>query len=224
MGAWLTLRYRPSLPFGLACAAVLAGCATAGTRWEQDAFVLADATLAAPRYLYELDGRTTEDRAADRERLGLFVHRLAVGEGTILALRRFDGGGFMVSDDESFEKLTIYLPPALATFPLELSLAEHTQVVVVVTQGGSAWVRDACSGHVDSGQLSVQPIGRRLQVRLSGRIEPVGNRDVWPHCKEAREIDFSFLATPIMADQLTPWLGLAGKFPYQESYRPTGRK
>src|SRR3546814_11147123 len=99
--------------------------------------------------------------------MGLFAHRLAPGQGTIVAHRFYSPGGALTIDDEVFEKLTIWFK---SSRPESGAITIDSSVVVVPTKGGSAWPQPACSGLLESGQNRITPNGRPLPVVIIGAI------------------------------------------------------
>src|SRR3546814_4668817 len=75
---------------------------------RNDGFLVHDAALADPDYLSGLDARPENEAVSDRSSMGLFAHRLAPGQGTIVAHRFYSPGGALTIDDEVFEKLSIW--------------------------------------------------------------------------------------------------------------------
>src|SRR3546814_18515967 len=99
--------------------------------------------------------------------MGLFAHRLAPGQGTIVAHRFYSPGGALTIDDEVFEKLTIWFK---SSRPESGAITIDSSVVVVHTKGGSAWPQSACSGIIESGKIRITPKGRSFQVVEIGQL------------------------------------------------------
>jgi hypothetical protein len=195
-------------------ATLLAGCMTAsGWRGGEDGFFIDGAALANPDYLAGIDARPVEPW--DDSTLGLFAHRVSAGTGTVVGYRAYSPGKRMLSDDESFEKVTLWFKQG--PLPAGTTQIHDDTVVVVHTRGGSAWPRSACSAVVVNGSIDIARQGEGVDVRVRGDLARRGNRHPqW--CEQAR-LDVSFSASAMPLASLTPWLGSAGAHPYDESYR-----
>ena len=183
---------------------------------REDKFFVVDAQPLDPDYL--LKPFTAGSRDA-REHLGHGVHRLQRGRGIVLAERFYSNGSVNSIDDEYFRKLTVWIPGGPPQAEALFDLSDRANVLVFLSQGGSAWPRDACSGHVSTGTMRVARKGARYQVSLHGQFSPHGNAGSVRDCK-ASPVDIEFAATELQFSKLTPWLGSAdGKHPYAETYR-----
>jgi len=187
-------------------------------RDRESNFYLVNAELVDIGYLdklqTDLDG---SDPFREGLGFGFSAHRLKAGYGTVLAYRHFSGGSSGV-DDETYQKLTVWLRTPAATATRQ-SLRVPEQGVVLLSSGGSAWPRNDCSGYVN-GVVEFTPLGLEIDVRIKGSFEPRGHRDIWHTCKP-REFTLQFLAAPAHLRDLTPWQGGAGAaHPYVETYAP----
>ena len=75
-----------------------------------------------------------------------------------------------------------------------------------------------CSRCGTSGTVKVEPIGRRFKITIHAEVTPVDNAQAHYECGTER-VDLTFTAKEIAFENLTPWLGLAGRQPYDETYR-----
>ena len=196
---------RPLRTFSLAAGllASLAGCT------RIDTFHVSRAALEDPRYLQEFEARR---QLLGRDALGLYAHRIGPGSGWIMAYRRYSPGGVFMIDDESFEKLTLWLaePEMEGERTVELPSLE---ALVVYSRGGSAWPASACSGWLSNGEVRIRPNGRHFLVEASGVLASATGG-----CPS--EIALSFRTDDLEdMSRLTPWLGAQGDSPYSESYR-----
>ncbi|MGM9484395.1 hypothetical protein ACS5PN_24580 [Roseateles sp. NT4] len=213
-------RFRFLLCGLLALALVAASLFALGLYSNRDrnsSFYLVDAELADAGYLDKLQ---IELQAGDTFRanpgFGFSAHRLKAGDGMVLAHRHFTGGSAMVTDDEGYQKLTVWLrrPVSLSA---QQSLRVPEQGVVLLSSGGSAWPRNDCSAYI-RGVVDVTPLGSEFKVGIHGSFEPRGIRDPWHPCKP-REVALQFQASPIQLRDLSPWQGgAAAAHPYDETY------
>lgn len=208
------MRVAKAIAISLVAVLLLVSCASSPTlSGRHDAFFIRDASFADSGYLHRLDALRIDELAVDPAPMGLFAHRLAGGAGTVFALRIYSPGSRFTADDESFEKLTIWLQRPL---PAAGDIADDDTALVVHTQGGSAWPDRACSGVLRGGVLKVRPVGNDLDVSISGDLIPAGN--LHPQRCAPRRLEAFFRAKELSLDSMTPWLGAAGSHPYAESY------
>jgi hypothetical protein len=185
---------------------------------KEDRFYLVNAEPADPNYLYSLDV-DPQKSSLDRERFGFAVHRLKRGRGIVISYRFYSNGSIWAIDDETYRKLTVWIPSGAPQSPMVLDLADRANAVVMFSRGGSAWPRNDCSGYVSSGALRVGHRGGRYVVSVHGELEPRGNSDVFKKNCVPQPVDLEFEASELSFEQLTPWLGIAGSYPYAETYR-----
>lgn len=94
-------------------------------------------------------------------------------------------------------------------------------VLFVHPHGGSAWLHAVCSGVVLNGVvlngvIRIAANGQSFDTLISGDRIQMGNLHP-PQFMQTR-LDASFKAVKIQVTSLTPWRGLAGDHPYQQSY------
>lgn len=147
-----------------------------------------------------------------RDALDLYAHRIARGDGWVIAYRRFSPGGVFTIDDESFEKLTLWLADSSSEGERTVELPS-LQALVIYSRGGSAWPVTACSGWLSTGEVRVQPGGRRFLVEVSGSLAGATG-----HCPPTVALKFQSNELEDVS-LLTPWLGAQGDSHYSESYR-----
>lgn len=185
-----------------------------------DTFYLLDASLINPKYLSEVEDRLAkiDGHKVLRETPLVNAHRLKRGDGVIFAYRSFSEGEIQVIDDEHFEKITIWLPE----FPSErvsyIDMSNRAQVIIVYTVGGSAWPESACSGYLNSEQLTIRRKDKQFVVTLEGNLYPIGMA-IWSDWCTLKVIEKEFEATEIGHHELTTWLGNPGSHPNDETYR-----
>jgi hypothetical protein len=187
---------------------------------KTDSFYLENASLDNPRYLYELQDRITKEGPFTvlHETPSVYAHRLKRGDGVIFAYRWFSEGSPVVIDDETFQKITIWLPRIPSERISEFDISDRMSVIVVFTRGGSAWPIRACSGYVNTGQLIIRKKRNRFIVRLNGTLSPLVVRRRGKRCA-TNTVAKEFKATALEYDDLTTWLGKPGTYPYAETYR-----
>lgn len=192
---------------GVLLSATLLASLTGCTR--VDTFHVRRAALDDPYYLQEFEARR---ELFGRDALGLYAHRISQGDGLVMAYRRFSPGGVFTSDDESFEKLTVWLAEPRMDGERTLPLPSP-EALVVYSSGGSAWPVAACSGWLSAGEVRIRPGARRFLVDVSGALTASTGR-----CPST--ITLKFQSNELEdASLLTPWLGAQGDSPYSESYR-----
>ncbi|WP_413293638.1 hypothetical protein ACLSU7_00905 [Bdellovibrio sp. HCB185ZH] len=169
-----------------------------------DAFIIANAQF------------DREDFAAanplDEKRIDLPVafHRIKSGKGTIIALRMFDPMDTTTADDETFEKVTIWMEqwkPGTYTFGKDKMTAFYAR-------GGSAWPKAECGYVLDNGTLSITE-GRDGKTEITISTEVKCNN---PLQKGNFRISKTFAAKKITAKEITPWIGKKGEHIYDETY------
>jgi hypothetical protein len=198
----------------VAMAGVGCGLSLYWSRERVSSFYVIDAEFSDSSYLNRLDENPKKSEL-DREDFGFHAHRLKPGHGLVVAQRRFSPGT-MAIDDESYEKLTIWLPADSVPSETEM-LHSPGQAMVVLSSGGSAWPRNDCSGYV-KGIIGMETLGDSIRIKVEGKLEPLGNSEVWDHC-QPRTVMQQFEAKPMRFHDLTPWLGGAGrKHTYDETY------
>ena len=184
---------------------------------KTDSFFIVGAKLADPDYLRSVHPKIASQRA-EMGHVGVFAHRLAVGQGAVIGYRKYSNGELSMIDDETYEKITIWLPKGLPTSPIEVRLNDASSAVVLRSHGGSAWPRHDCTGFVTDGALQITPAGTHYAAKVSGRI---GYHYEDSHSKEcgSQTLEIVIRASKLNFAELTPWLGLEGKHVYDETYR-----
>ena len=208
------------MPLAAAACAGVAALVFAAMRSRDtvDAFVATHAQLASPDYqeAAPITPGTTID-PTEKRFFAVNTHRVQEGTGTVIGWRWFSNGNLSNDNDESYRKLSIYLPgdlPAVA----DVDLADPLAATTVYTQGGSAWPQSACWGRLAPGTLHVERDGNALSVRVKGTLGLSGRTQADTAC-EAETIDLAFTARETPVDELTPWLGAAGTRVSEETYR-----
>ena len=119
-------------------------------------------------------------------------------------------------DDEEYRKVTVWIAGALPRSAVDLPLGDASKCLLVFTHAGSAWPHAGCSGYGTSGTVGVEPVGRHFKITIRGDVTPIGNAH--DRC-EIEKVDLTFKAKEIAFEDLTPWLGIAGRHVFDETYR-----
>jgi len=188
---------------------------------KRDGVAVVGAALADPRYLeHALQQQAQKDssRSDTQQFYAVHAHRISKGEGTVLGYRRFSTGDVLAIDDETYEKVTIWLRDPLPSDSSRIALSNSSKVIGVYTAGGSAWPMRACGGLLRDGTVSTTDTAFGYQVEVHAKIEPVADVASSRPCLQTR-VDLSFTAHKVAFDDLNPWLGAAAEHPYGETYR-----
>ncbi len=199
---------------------VLGALVAYAARDKEDTFALADAEFADVGYLQRL---ASQDDAQSRRdgNFSVYAHRLKRGTGTVFGFRAYSPGRFAVIDDETYRKITVWIAGAIPTSAIEVPLGDDSRSRLVVSDGGSAWPRSACSRVATAGILRVQRTNGRFRITI--RANTIAAGKITPIKCDAEKVDLTFEAQEIVVDDLTPWLGLEGRHPYDETYRPVSK-
>jgi hypothetical protein len=207
------------MPLGAAGCATAAALVFAAMRAHDtvDTFVATHAALMSPDYQESapITPGTTIDPTEKRV-FAVNTHRVQGGTGTVIGWRWFSNGNLSTDNDESYRKLTIYLPGDLGA-TTDVNLADPAAATTVYTRGASAWPQSACWGRVQPGSLHVEHSGDTYKVQVKGTLELSGRTQA-DTC-EPEPVDLTFTATPTQVGELTAWLGAAGTRAVDETYR-----
>ena len=179
-----------------------------------DTFVLLDARFENPQFLGPL-----QERADRNEDFHVYAHRLSEGAGVIVGYRFYSNGTTAI-DDEHYRKATLWIPDPPSQPSFDVPFGGNAKAVLVFSRGGSAWPEAGCSGY-GTGLARVERHGQRYKIHITASISPAG-RTVFPDACKLEAIDLAFEAYELRHSALTPWLGLRGKHPYDETYRQVG--
>lgn len=197
--------------------ALIAGLVVYSPLDKEDSFYINDAELADSEYLDKLGSRTRVESSVVQERFHVHAHRIKLGQGVIFGHRFYSKGSLRLIDDEIYRKLTVWLPRSVATSPDSVQINDDSgEALVIWSHGGSAWPNAGCAGVMTSGKVLVEKLGSRYRVQVSGQLAPT--LDLNAACSGER-VDLAFVASEIEYSELTPWLGVAGEHPYDETYR-----
>lgn len=187
---------------------------------RRDAFSIINADFTNYEYLKNSDLLRTSgtDKVALANRYNVYSHRLVEGSGIIIGYREYSNGSFFRIDDEYFSKLTIWIPELPKEFPETYNFSDVNSIKAIYTKGGSAWPGSACAGYITSGTLRLEKMGSKYSAETIGSVNVSGSIISSNKCKP-RNIHLNFNYDQIQYSELTPWLGLEGNHPYQETYR-----
>lgn len=208
------------MPLGVAGAATAAALVFAAMRARDtvDTFVTPHAALAAPDY--QEPAPITPGSTIDPTEKRVFAvntHRVQAGTGSVIGWRWFSNGDLSVDNDESYRKLTIYLPGELRA-TMDVDLADPLAATTVYTRGASAWPQSACWGRVVAGTLHVERSAEAYEVRVKGTLDLSGTLQGDAVC-DHEAVDLAFTAKPVPVGELNAWLGAAGTRVSDETYR-----
>lgn len=186
-----------------------------------DTFYIRDAEFDNPNFLHDLQERLKKEgsRNALYETPTVFMHRIKQGKGLIIGYRWYTSGSTAI-DDESFKKITVWLPTSPHEDVNIYDLSDRSKAVIAFTQGGSAWPDRACAGHLNRGEMQIVSHDDKYSIAINGMLkqEALGTTLAKYPC-DSKSISIDFPANEIAHDDLTSWLGKAGDHPYAESYR-----
>lgn len=188
---------------------------------KEDTFVLQNSELDNANYLRTIESSAGDATGDNRrfnhpEHVPVYAHRLKRGVGTIFAHRFYSDGDVLTIDDEEYRKVTVWIAGALPRSAIDLPLDDASKCLLVSAHSGSAWPQAGCAGYATSGTVRVEPSGRHFKITINGEVTPAGNANDWCGMEK---VDLTFKAKEIAFEELTPWLGVAGRHPYSETYR-----
>jgi len=185
---------------------------------KEDTFVLQNSEFDDANYLRKIESSKGDDRLIHHhdDYVPVYAHRLKRGSGTIFGYRFYSNGDVGTIDDEEYRKVTVWIAGALPRSTVDLPLGDASKCLLVFSDGGSAWPQAGCSGYGTSGTVRVEPAGRRFKITIHGDVTPAGNAH--DRCG-IEKVDLIFKAKEIAFEDLTPWLGIAGRHVFDETYR-----
>lgn len=144
----------------------------------------------------------------------LQLHRLAIGSGVVLGVRKYSNPNKLVWDDESFQKISVHLPKLEVG---TVNLTQGSSAQSYFTRGGSAFPFLNCGGEIENGQIEVLFVETdTVRAKIKGDV----------HCRrrnansgDSIHIEEDHIFELMQVDEVTPWIGKAGKHIYDESYR-----
>jgi hypothetical protein len=186
---------------------------------KEDSFVLENAELSEVGYLRRVDAAPKPKRVRpEDEQFGVYAHRLKRGSGTVFAWRFYSNGEFWTMDDEVYRKITLWVAAPAPTSPTNIALGDESKAVLISCLGGSAWPGSECCGYATSGTVTITPLSGRYRIAIEADVATANRRT--SRCGTER-VDRRFTAKKIAFEDVTPWLGIAGRsgHPYDETYR-----
>lgn len=204
--------------------AILYGCASTAT----DVFYVRGATFSDSRHKEFISGeksisdyleevkKSPYPRRADFEWAG---HRIGAGRGNILALRRFFDESTSYIDDETYFKLTIWVPelPQEKGSTIEL---DGKEVISFWSGGASAFPgRGVCLEYADAGSVAVTRLNdTTLSIDVNLQFGMKNIRDGSDECPFSEFKEILTAKEKALAD-LTPWDGREGSHYIEETMR-----
>jgi hypothetical protein len=149
-------------------------------------------------------------------------HRIAAGQGTVLAFRSFAPGSPFVVDQAGFFKITIYVPVATLSEGMELRVPGSDGALAFYSNGSSNFPGSGgCFGYASAGSIKVLKISQPdvtvradLQFALSG---PLGA--ALSDCED-KKVQSTYIARQVRLEEITPWQGKPGQHIYDETLAP----
>jgi len=180
-------------------------------------FYLENSELHNPKFYDLIEEQYNTDPQQARRDKGLypvFAHRVVQGTGTIIGYRFFSMGEIDTIDDESYEKLTVWINGKLSLKSDTFTIGNNTKVISI--KGGSAWPRRACAGNIEKGVVTIKKKDFEIEVNVKGRFKPL-NIISMSYCDE-KDVNKTFLAKSIEYENLSYKQGKPGNHVYDETY------
>ena len=191
--------------------------------WSRtDSFFVENAQLADPSLLHRERARIAAGEKVEYNELihRVTAHRIESGKGVVLGYRWYSPGSPLNIDDESYKKITVWLPENYINSSGKVDIVDASGVIIIYSKGASAWPRTiGCHGEVGTGVLNLEWGDNHVRAAVEGTIDYVPNVvHKKLECKPkvlSEKLKFS----PMRLDDLTPWHGVAGEHIYSETYR-----
>lgn len=184
----------------------------------EEHFFIPSASLAEDWRHIRLGEASSASLSLDQREFVVTGHRLIAGQGTVLAIRRFTSGSPFLTDQASFEKLTVALSKTVKRPAEEFVTGGGESVLAFYSFGSSNFPGAAgCFGYARQGNIRiVKYTSERITAHLT-LLFPLASPGGWKkECSEKR-IDQEFEFTVKSFDQLTTWDGKAGRHIYDET-------
>jgi len=145
-------------------------------------------------------------------------HRLIAGLGMVLAIRRFASGSPFLTDQASFEKLTVALPRTVDRSAEDFVVDKGETALAFYSFGSSNFPGSGgCFGYAKQGNIRIiKYTPERITARLTLLFLLTSPGGWQKECSE-KQIDQEFEFTVKPFDQLTTWDGKAGRHIYDET-------
>ncbi len=197
----------------LALMILLQGC---GWRGYQ-AFYVEHAALENPFLYKNMIKELRENKHGNgNANMPVMAHRIVPGEGVVIAYRSWSPGSIFVVDDESYEKMTIYMPGSLPSEG-EIKLEDNPNIITVYVLGGSAWPKHGCYGTATKGVLHFTPESlERMQAEVSFQAD-LTNAFSGDSCEQII-FNKKFTIHKKLIKDLSPWEGRPSDRIRQETY------
>ncbi len=145
----------------------------------------------------------------------LGAHRIKPGTGLVVGYRWYSEGDPGAIDDETYAKVTLWLPDG--------SLSSPEKVWIAICEGGSAWTELVILGpaKVQHLQMAAEAEGHLLadmDITWSPAILDLDRGKRKP--LDVRDLKLRLVLEPLELSEVSPWLGSEGEYIYQESYPP----
>jgi hypothetical protein len=145
-------------------------------------------------------------------------HRIANGEGLVLALRSFDPGVFWAPDQAGFLKMTVFLPFARIEPGSQIHIPDSKGAMAYLSTGSSSFPGgNGCFGYASKGTINIDEIqNTQLKVSLSLSFRTASPLGFSGQCDE-KVVRGQYVVPRVDLSKLTPWQGIAGKSVHEEA-------
>jgi hypothetical protein len=167
--------------------------------------------------------QAVEQGQANRTQRDFFAitgHRIVPDGGTILAFRVFSRPTIPLVDQAGFQKLTIFIPFALTTEPVEITLSKRRDVIAFWSNANSNFPRrSGCYGYAADGSIHlVKRSPTEIVADLSLTFDLVSAGGWRGECSRLT-FKKELVLEQKAVQYLTPWEGRPSSEPYEESMR-----
>jgi len=195
---------------------LLYGCTTT----KVDSFFLENAAISNLNYHSMLKNSISEDSKLQPDDTFVITgHRIEEGDGVVIGYREFASGMIPLTDQATFEKLTIYLPLSLWINKKEISLADEG-IIAFWSNGASNFPgKSGCFGYASSGKVYISSVtNNEAHIDLNATFDlfsPGG----WSGDCGKFSLHRKIALRKMIVSSLTPWDGSIGNHIYDESIR-----
>ena len=198
--------------------ALFSGLQISASIGKESNFYTIGAEFSSPDYYSDIEKQykdNPDDFRFSRDTPPVYAHRVKTGSGIIIGYRWYSHGDLNTIDDEIYEKMTISLSANSQLSQGKFKISRNVRVISI--RGGAAWPTSACIGEVTNGDVSIRKLGGEIEVKVLGHFIPIPNRMSGGYCEE-KQMDMTFVAKELNADELSTFQGRPADHPYGETY------